>query len=127
MPNTARVPIFAPIGSESICPLGSKERWELRALPLGCHASTLTVLSVMIAVLGTVAFGGVVFGIVWLVQCVKRRWRVTEYDRVSDGESGDGRKPWDLGIGSFLAYFPGKGRRTEVDNEEEAETRPLLV
>lgn len=127
MPNTARVPIFAPIGSESICPLGSKERWELRALPLGCHASTLTVLSVMIAVLGTVAFGGVVFGIVWLVQCVKRRWKETEYDRVSDRESGDDRKPWDLGIGSFLALFPGKGRGTEVEDGEEAETRPLLV
>ncbi|KAJ5985426.1 hypothetical protein N7499_008294 [Penicillium canescens] len=127
VPNTAWVPIFTPISSESICPLGSKERWELRALPLGCHASTLTVLSVMIAVLGTVAFGGVVFGIVWLVQCVRRRWKETEYDRVSDRESSDDRQPWDLGISSFLALFPGKGRRTEVEDGEETETWPLLV
>lgn len=80
----------------------------------------------MIAVLGTVAIGVVSFGIVWLVQRVRRHWKETEYDRVSGRESGNERQPWGLGIGSFLAFFPGKGRRTEVEDGEEAETRPLL-
>ncbi|KAJ5301777.1 hypothetical protein N7508_006640 [Penicillium antarcticum] len=126
VPNTARVPIFAPIGLETICPLGSKERWELRALPLGCHASTLTVLSVMIAVLGTVAFGGVLFGIVWLVQRVRRRWKETEYGRASDRKSGHEGHSGGLGIGLFLAFWPGKGHRMEIEDGDEAETRPLL-
>ncbi|KAJ5767187.1 uncharacterized protein N7511_004803 [Penicillium nucicola] len=127
VPNTARIPILAPIGSETICPLGSKERWELRALPLGCHASTLTVLSVLIAILGTGAVGGVVLGVVWLVQRVRRHWKETESDRVSDGENSHGGYSGVLGIGTFLALFPGKGRLMEIEDGSDAETRPLLA
>ncbi|OJJ49762.1 hypothetical protein ASPZODRAFT_47209, partial [Penicilliopsis zonata CBS 506.65] len=52
VPNRARLAIFAPLSSSQVCPLGSQERWELRALPLGCHVSTITVMTV----LGTVCF-----------------------------------------------------------------------
>ncbi|KAJ5332581.1 uncharacterized protein N7506_006364 [Penicillium brevicompactum] len=121
VPNTARVPIFAPIGAEGICPLGSKERWELRTQPFGCHASTLTVLSVLVAVLGTVALGGIGVLLVWFVRRVRRRWKEMEYE-------GLGPSKW-RGLGFLAALFPSWGRRRQIeeeDGEEDAETRPLL-
>jgi hypothetical protein len=85
----------------------------------------LTVLSVIVSVLGTVAFGGVVFGVVRLVLRARRQ-KETEYDRASGQESGDERRFWGSGLGFFNAWFPGKGSWTDVENGEEAETRPLL-
>jgi hypothetical protein len=52
--------ILAPIRNESICPLGWQERWELRTKAFGCRCSTMTAISVVVAVLSTM------FGIVLL-------------------------------------------------------------
>ncbi|KAJ5838113.1 uncharacterized protein N7525_003301 [Penicillium rubens] len=128
VPNPSRVPIFAPFGSENICPLGAKEKWELRALPFGCHASTLTVVSVMGAVLAILALGVVGVGLVWLVRRTRWRWRETEYERADEEEQGSSRwRGWILGVGSFVGLVSQSSRsegQTEV--EEEAESRPLL-
>lgn len=114
-----------PVGSAYICPLGSKERWELRAQPLGCNASTLTVLSVFVAVLGTLTLGGMGAILVWFVGRIRHRWKEAEYEGL------DPSKWRDLGVlASFVSVFPRWGRsqrRSEVDDDaESAETRPLL-
>ncbi|KAJ5561875.1 hypothetical protein N7535_003662 [Penicillium sp. DV-2018c] len=82
VPNPSRIPILAPIGSSGICPLGSKEEWELRAIPFGCHASTLTVLSVTVAVLGTLALVGMMVGMMWLVRWIRWRWKEDDYEQI---------------------------------------------
>ncbi|KAJ6143277.1 hypothetical protein N7471_002730 [Penicillium samsonianum] len=129
VPNPSLVPIFAPFGSENICPLGSKERWELRATPFGCHASTLTVLSVIVSVLGTLALGIVGVGLVWLVRWTRWRWKEVEYEQPDEEGQGSSRwRSWGLGLASFVGLFP-QWSRTEGQSEvegEEAETRPLL-
>ncbi|QGA15370.1 hypothetical protein EYB26_003027 [Talaromyces marneffei] len=51
VPNpTDKYPLLAPIDYPDICPLGAKERWELRARGLGCNVSTRNFLSVVVAV-----------------------------------------------------------------------------
>ncbi|KAJ5482048.1 hypothetical protein N7475_000860 [Penicillium sp. IBT 31633x] len=131
VPNPSRVPIFAPLGSSNICPLGSKERWEMRASPFGCNASTVTVLSVIVAVLGTLAFGGTMAGLVWLVRRTRRHWKETEYQRIESEEEGSsGWQAWDSRLASLVGLLPYWGQTrypTEVmDGEDEAESRPLL-
>ncbi|KAJ5420629.1 hypothetical protein N7465_003148 [Penicillium sp. CMV-2018d] len=126
VPNPSRVPIFAPFGSENICPLGSKERWELRAMPFGCHASTMTILSVMGAVLTTLVLGVVGVGLVWLVRRTRRRWKEAEHEQLDEEGQGSSRwRGWDLGLASFVGLFP-QWRRTEGQPEAEEEIRPLL-
>ncbi|KAJ5682200.1 hypothetical protein N7462_005365, partial [Penicillium macrosclerotiorum] len=88
VPNPARLPILAPLGSAQICPLGPKERWELRALPFGCNASTLTVLSIAVAILGTLAAIAVGSGVVYIAQGVRCRWKEAEYERLDDRGQG---------------------------------------
>ncbi|EKV17647.1 hypothetical protein PDIP_30600 [Penicillium digitatum Pd1] len=131
VPNPSRVPIFAPFGSENICPLGSKERWELRATPFGCHASTVTVLSVFGAVFGTVALGALGVGLVWLVRWTRWRLKEVEYDQPDEEGQGSSKwRGWDWRLASLVSLCP-QWRRTECqteveEEEEEAETRPLL-
>ncbi|RAL10402.1 uncharacterized protein BO97DRAFT_372507, partial [Aspergillus homomorphus CBS 101889] len=79
VPNPSRFPILAPFGSSGICPLGPKERWELRALPFGCQVSTITFLTAVGAVVGTVAAFGLGVVLVWFCRCVggglaQRKW-----------------------------------------------------
>ncbi|KAJ5182200.1 hypothetical protein N7449_012347 [Penicillium cf. viridicatum] len=126
VPNPSLVPIFAPFGSENICPLGSKERWELRAMPFGCHASTVTVVSAMGAVLATLALGVVGVGLVWLVRRTRRRWKEVEYEELDEGGQRSSRwRGWDLGLASFVGLFT-QWSRTEGQPEVEEEIRPLL-
>ncbi|KAJ5382829.1 hypothetical protein N7517_000740 [Penicillium concentricum] len=133
VPNPSRVPIFAPFSSANICPLGSKERWELRARPFGCNASTLTVLSVMGAVLTTVALGAVGVALVWLMHRTRWRWKEAEYEQVEEeGERSSGWRGWNSGLAFSVSFFPqwswteGRTEVEEEEEEEEAETRPLL-
>ncbi|KAJ5827160.1 hypothetical protein N7447_003923 [Penicillium robsamsonii] len=129
VPNPSGVPIFAPFGSASICPLGSKERWELRARPFGCKASTLTVLSVMGAVLTTTVLGAVGVALVWLVYRTRWHWKDAEYEQPDQEERSSGWRGRNLGLGSIAGFFPRWSwteAQTEVEEEEEAETRPLL-
>ncbi|KAL2138701.1 hypothetical protein VTI28DRAFT_6355 [Corynascus sepedonium] len=57
VPNTASIPLLAPAYDEQICPHWS-ERWELRTRPLGCQVSSITALSVLVAVASTLAVVG---------------------------------------------------------------------
>ncbi|KAJ5314086.1 uncharacterized protein N7443_000970, partial [Penicillium atrosanguineum] len=86
VPNTARLPILAPLRSTHICPLGAKERWELRALPFGCSVSTTTLLSTAVAALSTVALIGVVYLVIGIVQRARSRWKEAEHGRLDDQE-----------------------------------------
>ncbi|KAJ5147438.1 hypothetical protein N7526_000790 [Penicillium atrosanguineum] len=135
VPNTARLPILAPLRSTHICPLGAKERWELRALPFGCSVSTTTFLSTAVAALSTVALIGVVYLVIGIVQRARSRWKEAEHGRLDDQER---ESSWcgclDLGlVGSlFTGLFDksqgqqGQSQRLLGDDQDDAESRPLL-
>jgi hypothetical protein len=90
VPNTVfSVPfgILASIKSDDICPLGWRERWEMRAKPFSCRCSSMTFLSVVVAVVTTlvgvlVIWVGVRLGI-WMGRKWRARkegwWRVSEW------------------------------------------------
>ncbi|KAL1999390.1 hypothetical protein VTN02DRAFT_4588 [Thermoascus thermophilus] len=60
-PHHLRLPgILTPIHNAHICPLGAPERWDLRTAPFGCAVSTMTLLTTVISVLGTLAAIGMV-------------------------------------------------------------------
>lgn len=62
VPNTHDIQILAPIWQPDICPDGS-ESWEIRTKSLGCHCSTITLLTCIISVLSTfVVIGFVAMG-----------------------------------------------------------------
>lgn len=61
VPNPSeKYPLLAPIDHPDICPLGSKERWELRARGLGCNVSTRNFLSVVVAVISSFVLVGLI-------------------------------------------------------------------
>ncbi|OAL34227.1 hypothetical protein AYO20_06482 [Fonsecaea nubica] len=45
--------ILSPLKTADLCPLGWRERWELRARPFSCRCSSMTFVSVVVAVLAT--------------------------------------------------------------------------
>ncbi|KAJ5127231.1 hypothetical protein N7448_008010 [Penicillium atrosanguineum] len=124
-----------PLRSTHICPLGAKERWELRALPFGCSVSTTTFLSTAVAALSTVALIGVVYLVIGIVQRARSRWKEAEHGRLDDQER---ESSWcgclDLGlVGSlFTGLFDksqgqqGQSQRLLGDDQDDAESRPLL-
>ncbi|EXJ86175.1 hypothetical protein A1O1_06545, partial [Capronia coronata CBS 617.96] len=67
--------ILSPIKSADICPLGWRERWEMRARPFDCRCSSMTFISVVVAIVATL--GGVL--LIWLGirfgQWIGRRWK----------------------------------------------------
>jgi hypothetical protein len=67
--------ILGPIKTESICPLSWRERWELRAKPFSCRCSTMTLMSVVVAVLGTLAGVLLIQLLVWFVQWFAVKWK----------------------------------------------------
>jgi hypothetical protein len=76
--------ILSPLKSADICPLAWRERWEMRARPFSCRCSSMTLVSVVVAVLATLIgvlliFGGIKLGI-WIGRKWKGRkegwWRV---------------------------------------------------
>lgn len=137
MPNPARLPIFSPIRSSHLCPLGSKERWELRAAPFGCNVSTLTVLAVLVAVLSSLALVGLVYLVVWVVQRLRSRWKDAQCGRVDDGQGLEptccGFRHWGL-FAWLVSLVGGQGQGQEQaqaqasgePEEESNETSPLL-
>ncbi|KAJ5620465.1 hypothetical protein N7510_004449 [Penicillium lagena] len=133
VPNPARLPIFSPIRSSHLCPLGSKERWELRAAPFGCNVSTLTVLSVLVAVLSSLALAGLVYLVVWAVQRLRSRWKDAQYERLDDGQGLEptscGCQDWGL-LAWLLSLVGGQGQdqaqASGEPEEENNETSPLL-
>ncbi|KAK2883366.1 hypothetical protein FQN49_000006 [Arthroderma sp. PD_2] len=53
--NASPIPLLAPLTNDSICPLRSKERWEIRTRPFGCGVSTALVLTSIISAISTLA------------------------------------------------------------------------
>ncbi|KAH8815228.1 hypothetical protein F5884DRAFT_169575 [Xylogone sp. PMI_703] len=85
IPNTSAIHILAPISNAGICPLQS-ERWELRARPLGCHVSTITLLTCIVSVLATLTLMGLMVISIRSVHIIrtwpKGWWKVWKhYDR----------------------------------------------
>lgn len=130
MPNEARVPILGPLGSKEICPLGSNERWELRALPFGCYVSTFTVLSVLGTVIGMLLSVVLWYFMMWLVNQIRQRYKRTESEQMDQpghirrGVLGLG---WLLSLGRTFSQGQMQGRSsTSTDDAQAAERRPLL-
>ena len=79
-------------------------------------------MSVFVAVLGTMALGGIGVLVVRVVRRVRRRWKELEYEGV------DPSKWRDLGfLVSIASLFPSWSRQSPSDEEDdEEEIRPLL-
>ncbi|OKL60041.1 hypothetical protein UA08_04565 [Talaromyces atroroseus] len=127
VPNpSTKYPLLAPIDHPDICPLGSKERWELRARGLGCNVSTRNFLSVIVAVASSLALIGL---IALIFASLKKmiRWCTTKKLQ----RAGRGR----LGIIFFRDWDDDRahsstgrrrGRRTAHGAPLLNETSPLL-
>lgn len=74
IPNETPLGILGPIWNPGVCPI-SDERWELRAKGLGCKVSTLTFLSVLVAILATIAVACWIWAAVSIWAWSRRRWR----------------------------------------------------
>jgi hypothetical protein len=77
----------------------------------------------------TVALGAVGVGLVWLVRRTRWHWKEAEYEQSDEEGERSSRWRWRSGPVSSLGFFPqwrGTESRTEVEEGEEAETRPLL-
>lgn len=107
VPNpSAKYPLLAPIDYPNICPMGAKERWELRARGLGCNVSTRNFLSVSVAVVSSFALMGL---LALLLTCLKAAVRSCSQERSrrergylgvvlfrgGDGRSDDNEDPYD--------------------------------
>ena len=82
-------------------------------MPLGCNISSLTALSVLGAVLGTLFFVGVAVATVWLALRVHHQWKLAEYEYSSLIEAGEGASEWSgsLGCGLLLPIHKFSGLR----------------
>jgi hypothetical protein len=111
--------ILSPLKSESICPLAWRERWELRGKLFGCRCSTFTVMSVVVAVLGTLVGLGLIWSMVRLIGWTKRQWRKRER-----GER------WRVRLWSRRVVEQrgdeAAGRDSQDGDRGGGETRPLL-
>ncbi|KAE8158472.1 hypothetical protein BDV40DRAFT_19235 [Aspergillus tamarii] len=120
VPNPTRFPILAPLSSSNICPLGSKERWELRAMPFGCNVSTFTFLTAVVSVLGTLATIALGYFVLWAAKRLRRSW--------GQGKLGSGHTDWSAWTGRGI--FRRRGVRTAGDVEGNrngnSERTPLL-
>lgn len=103
--------ILAPIKYEGICPLSWRERWEMRAKPFSCRCSTMTLMSVVVAIMSTLAGVLLIWFTLLAVRSGRRAWK--------------GRKPgwWRMGPFSFVHGSKVKTRkisRTNTDDERQA-------
>ncbi|KIW18380.1 hypothetical protein PV08_02668 [Exophiala spinifera] len=70
--------ILAPLKTDSLCPLGWRERWELRARPFSCRCSSMTFVSVVVAVLATLLSLQLMWLLITLGRRAGRRWRTRQ-------------------------------------------------
>lgn len=104
--------ILAPIKREDICPLAWRERWEMRSKPFSCRCSTMTLMSVVVAVLSTL------FGVllIWLLVLLgKELWK--RWKKRQDGWW----KVWQRRPRCWSARRKNQGSRPNFD-----ERQPLL-
>jgi len=67
--------ILSPIKSSEICPLAWRERWEMRARPFSCRCSSMTFISVVVAVLATLVGLFLILEAFRLGIWMGRKWR----------------------------------------------------
>ncbi|KAE8145337.1 hypothetical protein BDV25DRAFT_133871 [Aspergillus avenaceus] len=118
VPNPSRFPILAPLHSSKICPLGSKERWELRAVPFGCNVSTFSFLTAIVAVLGTL----VAIALGYHLVRVGRRMRQS----LGHGKLGWGRLDWGRMRRGFFRHRAPEDVEGNHVRETGTERTPLL-
>ena len=70
--------ILSPLKTDELCPLGWRERWELRARPFSCRCSSMTFVSVVVAVLATLLSLSLILLTVRLGRWAGRRWRARQ-------------------------------------------------
>lgn len=109
--------LLAPIKHEDICPLGWRERWEMRAKPFPCRCSTMTLMSVVIAVLSTLLGVLLIHLAVLLSKFTYRKWKARKegWWRVS--------RWWTL-RDAVPAWFSRSQKSQSPPDEEQ---RPLLA
>lgn len=71
--------MLAPFFNPDICPKW-QERWELRSRPLGCHVSTITLLTCIISVLSTFVVIGLVAIAVKAIRAAQAQWKTRSED-----------------------------------------------
>lgn len=124
VPSHSTFPLLAPIGDENICPLGWRERLELRTRPFGCRCSTFTLIAVLTSVVCTLGAVLLLWSLTVLVRWTLNRWRARSNDwwRVWCWQ-WKGRRRWP----TWLLWQKGRQNdgATAVEGEEQ-ETQPLL-
>lgn len=123
VPNPNTFPILAPINSSTICPLGDKERWELRATPFGCDVSTITFLTAVVTIISTLLVVGLVFMAVWAWKRVMGWYQEGKFAEWRDGVFGT-RSSW--GGDSDVDYGREEEEGDLDDDLDDRERRPLL-
>lgn len=123
VPNPNTFPILAPIKSSTICPLSDKERWELRATPLGCDVSTITFLTAVVTIMSTLMVVGLVFVAAWAWKRVMSWYQEGKLAEWRDGIFGTGDSR-----GSDSDADVGREEEECVLGEDvdDRERRPLL-
>lgn len=117
VPNpSAKYPLLAPIDYPDICPLGAKERWELRARGLGCNVSTRNFLSVVVAVISSFVLVGLI-ALVFYVLSKMIGWCMERRSRSRDRRGGRRNH---LGI---IFYRGMDGDRVDIIEEETGHGR----
>jgi len=79
VPNPYSLHLLGPFIDPDICPLWS-ERWELRSRPLGCHVSTITLLTCIISVVSTFLVIGSAVLAVRAMRWIITRWKARSPD-----------------------------------------------
>jgi len=79
VPNPYRPQVLAPFYDADICPLWS-ERWEVRTQPLGCHVSTITIMTCVVSVVSTFVFVGLVAACFRLAKWARPKWKARTSD-----------------------------------------------
>jgi hypothetical protein len=123
IPNLSKIHILAPITNADICPLWS-ERWEVRTRGLGCHVSTITLLTCVVSVVSTFLVMGLVVLGFRIGRWVGKKWkgRQQEWWKVYRWEAW---RFWQWGVWRFEW---AKGWRVRlVDVRVDEERTPLLV
>ena len=116
VPNRYQIQILAPMYDPDICPWWS-ERWELRtsSFGLGCHVSTITLLTCIITVLSTFVVIGLVAASVKVGRHLQARFK---------NRSKDWWKVWRRYRRGWWREW--RLRLIDVKPSNDLERRPLL-
>ncbi|EGD98290.1 hypothetical protein TESG_05669 [Trichophyton tonsurans CBS 112818] len=97
VPNTSPFPLLAPLTNNSICPLGTKERWEIRTRPFGCAVSSATFLTCIVSVIGTLL-------LVVVAYLAYQMWMAKKDDEEQQQQEGGDEQPGGNSYGAGGGY-----------------------